>query len=417
MNCLKILVRGIAVLLPLTTAVASAQSITTDVAKPEREKSWLAKDNCPIVIGHRGASGYLPEHTLEAYTLAIRQGADFIEPDLVITKDGVLIARHEPNLIATTDVSSRAEFASRKRKVKVDGAEEEGFFAFDFTLAEIKTLRAIQSSGERSQEFNGKFGIPTFEEVVQLAQAESTRGRVVGIYPETKHPTLHQEVGLPLEDRLVNILKRYGLNSKKAPVFIQSFETANLKYLATRTPVRLIQLADADDVNVVTGEITYAAPFDRPYDWTVAGRSGTFGSLLTPEGLAEVAKYAYGIGPWKRHLITVKAKLGADGKPIDVNGDGRVNDADFDTILNLQLAQNIHESGLALHTWTFRNEPRRLARTYSNDPTKEMMAYFEMGVSGIFTDFPDSGVAARDAFLVRTHGKDGAEKCKAGAAN
>ena len=180
----------------------------------------------PLVIGHRGASGYLPEHTLEGYALAIELGADFVEPDLVATKDGVLIARHEPNMINTTDVKDRPEFASRKRKAVVDGAEEEGFFASDFTLAEIRSLRAVQAFGDRSQAFNGLFQIPTFDEVIALAKQKAREvGRTIGVYPETKHPTYHQSIGLPLEDRLLNALRRAGWNRADAPVFIQSFET------------------------------------------------------------------------------------------------------------------------------------------------------------------------------------------------
>jgi glycerophosphoryl diester phosphodiesterase len=402
---------AVAAFASLTIVVPTASAANSPSESADQAKTWLGAQTCPIVIGHRGASGYLPEHTLEAYALAIKQGADFIEPDLVATKDGVLIARHEPNLIATTDVSTRPEFANRKRTLKVDGIDEVGFFASDFTLAEIKTLRAVQSNAERAQIHNGLYGIPTFEEVIQLALAESTAGRSIGLYPETKHPTLHQDLGLALEDRLLALLSKYGLNSANAPVFVQSFETANLKYIASRSKVRLVQLVDADDANPVTGAIVYAAPFDRPYDWVRANRSGTFGDLLTPSGLKEVAGYAYGIGPWKRHLISVKAQLDKDGKPMDVNGDGRINDADFDTIVNLNLAAQIRESGLALHTWTFRNEPRRLARTYSNDPGKEMHAFFALGVTGIFTDFPDSGVAARDAYMFRAFGSQAASMC------
>src|SRR4051812_37443527 len=169
----------------------------------------------PLVIGHRGAHGYLPAHTLEGYALAIELGADFIEPDLVATKDGHLIASHEPNLIATTDVASRPEFASRRRTAVVDGAAETGFFASDFTLAEIKQLRRVQDFAERPQQFNGKFEIPTLEEVIALAKRKSDEmRRVIGIYPETKHPTYHKSIGLPLEKRLVDTLARAGWNRR-----------------------------------------------------------------------------------------------------------------------------------------------------------------------------------------------------------
>lgn len=188
----------------------------------------------PLVIGHRGAAGYLPDHTLEGYALAIELGADFIEPDLVATKDGYLIARHEPNLIATTDVSLKPEFANRKRVAKVDGFDEEGFFASDFTLAEIKKLRAVQPLGsERPRDFDGLFEIPTFEEVIALAKRKAKeKDRIIGVYPETKHPTYHKDLKLPLEPRLVRILKAEGWDHYDSPVFIQSFEQSNLQEYA-----------------------------------------------------------------------------------------------------------------------------------------------------------------------------------------
>ncbi|MDP3321282.1 MAG: glycerophosphodiester phosphodiesterase family protein, partial [Bosea sp. (in: a-proteobacteria)] len=204
----------------------------------------------PLVVGHRGASGYLPEHTLEAYRLAIAQGADFIEPDLVATKDGVLIARHEPMLGGTTDVAGRPDFASRKTTRRVDGIETTDWFAGDFTLAEIRTLRAKQAFADRDQSHNGKYQVPTFQEVIDLAKAETARlGRSIGVYPETKHPIFHAAIGLPLEDRLLDALKAAGWTEKTSPVIIQSFETANLKYLRGKTQVRLFQLVDADDVD------------------------------------------------------------------------------------------------------------------------------------------------------------------------
>jgi glycerophosphoryl diester phosphodiesterase len=361
--------------------------------------TWGSIDAQPVVTGHRGASGYRPEHTIEAYTLAIDQGADLIEPDLVATQDGVLIARHEPMLGSTTDVASRPEFASRKTTKMVDGVATTDFFASDFTLAEIKTLRAVQAFAERDQRYNGQFQIPTFDEVLALAQAEGReKGRIIGVYPETKHPTFHQDLNLALEDRLLAALTKVGWNSADAPVFIQSFEQANLKSLRSKTKVRLIQLVDADDVNVVTGAITFAAPYDRPYDWTRAGRAGTFGDLLTPAGLDEIKTYADGVAPWKRYIVTVKATLDAQGKPRDMNGDGVVNDADFDAVANSALPAEVKKRGLLLHTWTFRNEARRLARSYGNDPAKEYAQFFQLGINGLFSDFPDSAVTARDAY-------------------
>jgi glycerophosphoryl diester phosphodiesterase len=320
----------------------------------------------------------------------------------VSTQDGVLIARHEPNMIGTTDVASRPEFASRRKTIKVDGVDDTGFFASDFTLAEIKTLRAVQPLAERSQAFNGQYQIPTFDEVLALAQERGKAlGRDIGVYPETKHPTWHVEQKLPLEDKLLAALDKVGWNRADAPVFIQSFEQSNLKSLRAKTKVRLVQLVDADDVDPKTGAITYAAPFDRPYDWTKAGRKGSFGDLLTPAGLDEVKTYADGVGPWKRYLVTVKATLDASGKAVDVNKDGVVNEADYNAVANDTIAKNAKARGLLLHTWTFRSESRRLAATYTADPAKEYEQFFAMGVNGLFSDFPDHAVKARDAFWAK----------------
>lgn len=382
------------------TATALSSACGGGDAEPSGRESpqALGQGGLPTIVGHRGAAGYLPDHTLEGYALAIEQGADMVEPDLVATRDGVLIARHEPVLDDTTDVATK--FGAERRTTKMlDGISTTAYFASDFTLAEIKTLRARQPLAERPQQYNGLYQIPTFDEVIALVQAKANKhGRTVGVYPETKHPMFHTEIGLPLEDRLLAALTRAGWNRAGAPVFIQSFETANLKYLRTKTKVRLIQLVDADDVNPRTGEITFAAPFDRPYDWTASGRTGTFGDLLTAAGLAEVKSYADGIGPWKRYLVSVRATLDAAGNPVDINGDGSINDADFEALPRPELAAAIKRSGLLLHTWTFRNEGRRLAATYGGDPAQEYRQFFELGIDGLFTDFPDTAVAARAAW-------------------
>ncbi|WP_440108130.1 glycerophosphodiester phosphodiesterase [Acidovorax sp. BL-A-41-H1] len=351
----------------------------------------------PLVIGHRGASGYLPEHTLESYRRAVELGADFIEPDLVATKDGVLVARHEPNITSTTDVSTRPEFASRKTKKVVDGVEEEGWFASDFTLAEIKTLRAVQPMAERDQSFNGRFQIPTLEEVLDLAKAEGTKaGRTVGVYPETKHPTYHVNLGLQLEDRLLAILAKYGYTTKASPVIVQSFEVSNLKYLRTKTQVRLVQLVDADDVNP-DGSMSLVAPYDKPYDFAVAGDRRTFASLLTPDGLKEVKTYADGIGPWKPYLIPSKqVDANRDGKADDLNGDGKIDDRDRVMMPATDVVKNAHAVGLMVHPYTFRSEARRLASDFKGDPKAEYKLFYELGVDGVFSDFPDVAKAARD---------------------
>lgn len=351
----------------------------------------------PLVIGHRGASGYRPDHTLESYKLAIDMGADFIEPDLVATKDGVLVARHEPNITGTTDVATRPEFASRKTTKNVDGVNEEGWFVSDFTLAELKTLRAVQPLSDRDQSYNGKFQIPTFEEVLDLAKTEGAKaGRTVGVYPETKHPTFHSKLGLPLEDRLLAVLAKYGYTTKASPVIVQSFEVSNLKYLRTKTQVRLVQLVDANDVNA-DGSMDLTAPYDKPYDFAVAGDSRTFASLLTPAGLKEVKTYADGIGPWKPYLIPSKqVDANKDGKPDDLNGDGKIDERDRVMMPATSVVKDAHAAGLFVHAYTFRNEAKRLASDFKGDPKAEYKLFFNLGVDGVFSDFTDTAKAARD---------------------
>ena len=361
-------------------------------------------DGDPLVIGHRGAAGYLPDHTLEGYALAIKLGADYVEPDLVSTKDGVLIARHEPNITTTTDVASRPEFASRRRTAVVDGVSETGWFASDFTLAEIKRLRAVQPLAERPQRFNGKFKIPTFDEVIALVERESKRThRTIGIYPETKHPTYHERLGLPLEARLVASLKRADLNHKRAKVFIQSFEQSNLRKLNTMTPVPLVQLVDANDVKP-DGTLDYTAPFDRPYDWTVSGdprlRARTFGFFATDAGLTEIAQYADGIGPWKVYIEQ------HNGDPPQRRRHGRRRE-------RRRPRQRRRSQGAAA------DQPRSGARTpagswctrgrsatssggcsptIAGNPLEEYLQFFELGIDGVFSDFAGTAFAARELF-------------------
>jgi glycerophosphoryl diester phosphodiesterase len=392
---------------PMTSNPTHAQGRDAEAARSG------ARPAVPLVIAHRGASGYLPEHTLEAYALAIELGADYVEPDLVATRDGVLIARHEPNLIATTDVAARPEFASRKRTAVVDGVTEEGFFASDFTLAEIKTLRAIQPLSERDQSFNGRFRIPTFAEVLDLVRRKSAeQGRVIGVYPETKHPTYHRDLGLALEDRVLDELTRAGMNHRGAPVFIQSFEVSNLQYLRTRTRVKLVQLIDGDSV-ANDGTVTLAPPFDKPYDFAVRGDPRTFKDLLTPAGLREIATYADGIGPWKPYLISSKCTdANGDGQCDDVNGDGQVNEADRTLLAPTTVVADAHAAGLLVHPFTFRNEPRRLAKDYGGNPVNEYLKFYELGVDGLFSDFTDTARTARFMFLLKT--RPGLAQCLTG---
>jgi len=345
----------------------------------------------PLVVAHRGASGYLPDHTLEGYAKAIELGADYIEPDLVSTKDGVLIARHEPNLKDTTDVARRPEFAARKRTLKVDGVEEEGWFASDFTLAEIKALRAVQPRADRSKAFDGQFSIPTFDEVLALREAKSKAlGREIGVYPETKHPTWHQQQGLALEKPLVAALTKYRLNRKAAPVFIQSFEAANLKTLRKLTPNKLVYLLDANDVRP-DGSIDTT----RPYDHVVAGDARTYADMLTPAGLKDVRTFADGIGPWKPYLISWQAMTDKAGKAMDVNGDKVIDQRDMTLLEPNSVIRDAHKLGLLVHPYTFRNEAKHLAANFTDNPAEEYRLFFAAGVDGVFTDFTHTALAAR----------------------
>ena len=375
--CTAAVVTGVALL-----TVAAPVAMGDDRGGGDREED-------PLVIGHRGASGYLPEHTLQSYALAIKLGADYVEPDLVATKDGHLIARHEPDITNTTDVAQHPEFADRKRTAMVDGFPVTGWFASDFTLAEIKTLRAVQTFPERPQRFNGRFKIPTLEEVIDLVKRESRkRDRRLGIYPETKHPTYHKDLGLALEPRLVKILKRAGWDNRRDPVFIQSFEQSNLKRLNRMTGVRLVQLVDANGV-LADGTLEYVAPFDRPYDWTVSGDpellARTFGFFATDDGLAEIRTYADGIGPWKRYIVSTLGTGPESSRTLAPPTD---------------LIQRAHAHGLQIHTWTFRNEQIRLVSDYGGNPINEYLQFYELGIDGVFSDFPDTAFTARELLRV-----------------
>jgi glycerophosphoryl diester phosphodiesterase len=295
----------------------------------------------PIIIGHRGASGYRPEHTLASYRLAAEMGADFIEPDLVSTKDGVLIARHENEIGATTDAARR--FPDRRTTKTVDGERVTGWFSEDFTLAEIRTLRANERLATRSHEYDGQFPIATFDEVIALAQTLGRElGRPIGIYPETKHPTYFRSIGLPLEEKLLASLEQAGWNRREAPVFIQSFETGNLRELRKKTTVRLVQLI--------------APP-----------------ATIDDARLKEIASYADGIGAEKRLIVPVSP-------------DGALQPA-------TDLVSRAHAAGLLIHTWTIRVDKAFLPAAYRGRGEDEFARFRDLGVDGVFTDFPD--IAAR----------------------
>jgi glycerophosphoryl diester phosphodiesterase len=318
----------------------------------------------PIVIAHRGASGERPEHTLAAYQLALEQGADFIEPDLVITKDGVLVCRHENEISTTTNVADKPEFAGRKTKKEIDGRSVEGWFTEDFTLAELKKLRArerLPDVRKSNVTYDGQFEIPTFEEVLQLLRdwKQKTK-KTVGVYPETKHPTYFGMLELPPEKPLIELVKKYGYDNKNAPIFIQSFETSNLKLLRRRTKARLIQLIDV---------------IGRPFDWTLAEDKRTYAQLITPGGLSDISTYADGIGVHKDLVIS------------------RDTEGNLGAVTNL--IHDAKQSGLLIHVWTFRNEDSFLPKNLAGKPEEELKRFFAAGVHGVFSDYPGLAVKVR----------------------
>ena len=336
-----------------------------------------------IVIAHRGASGHRPEHTLASYRLAIEMGADFVEPDLVSTKDHRLVARHENEISGTTDVASHPGFAARKTTKVIDGAPITGWFTEDFTLAELKTLRARERIPQLRPEgaaYDGRFEVPTLQEVIDLVKLEGRRrGRSVGIYPETKHPTYFESIGLALEEPLVETLHRNGYREKDSPVFIQSFETANLKKLRRMTKVSLVQLlGDAG----------------RPYDFAKAGDPRTYADLAAPAGLTGIAGYAQGIGANKNLII-----------PLDRGGR---------LLRPTRLVEDAHRAGLLVHVWTFRSENNFLPADFRRgspdgqgflrahgDAAAEYGPFFRLKVDGVFSDHPDDAAAAQQRFRPR----------------
>ena len=334
------------------------------------------------LFAHRGASALRPEHTLAAYVLAIRQGADFIEPDLVCTKDGVLVARHENNLTETTDVALRPEFASKKTQKTIDGLSEEGWFVEDFEFAELKKLRAIERLGAvrtRNTPYNGLYQIPSFEEVIELVAAESAAiGRPIGLVPEIKHSTYHQSIGLKMEDRFIDILRAHPY-LKTAPLEIQSFEVSNLKYMRQKLGraqnLRIMQL-------VSFGPGAAGMPGDA-----FASKTGlTYEQMLSPKGLKEIAQYADVVAPNTRMVIP----LGADQRLTKPT----------------RLVPDAHEAGLLVHTWTFRPENRFLAAEFRNNAGEnhrnesgsvaEMHTYIQAGIDGFFSDDSALGRQAID---------------------
>ena len=373
-----------------TTAVALALGTTLAVSAPALLAGGPARAAAPaaaaaaakapalspLVFGHRGASGYRPEHTLASYDLAVRMGADVIEPDLVSTKDHVLVVRHENEIGTTTDVADHPEFADRRVTKVVDDVEITGWFTEDFTLAELRTLRAVERLPDVRQEntiYNGRYQVPTLQEVLQLAaKASRTTGRTIGVAPETKHPTYFDAAGLSLEEPLLAALTAAGLNRPGASVYVQSFEEANLRdlrRLGLRTPV--VQL-------------TGAGTTSRPYDHVASGDPQTYAQMTTFAGLRDVATYATVLGPDKTQVV-----------PRDAGGA---------SLPATRLVSDAHRAGLLVVPYTYRAENAFLPLEHrsSTDATAfgdlfgELQDAFAAGVDGVFSDHPDIAFAARE---------------------
>jgi glycerophosphoryl diester phosphodiesterase len=337
------------------------------------------RSSLPIVIGHRGSPAYRPEHTNGSYMLAIEMDADYIEPDLVFTKDGELVVRHEPDIGGTTDVADHPEFAGRRRTLTIDGVVYPNtWFSFDFTLAELRTLRAKERLPDvrpQNTALNGIYQVPIFQEVIDLAKANG-----VGIYPETKHPTFFESLGFDFDGPLLNTLRRNGLDRPGAKVFIQSFEVGNLQRLRRKTRLPLIQLIDASGA---------------PADFVASGDPRTYDDLVSPQGLSDIARYADGIGPDKSRIIPGNAAGETLGTPTTL-----VDDA--------------HRRGLLVHPFTFRPENNFLATEFRvgdanspeylrarGDQPAELARYYELGVDGLFADNADTAIAARAKTFAR----------------
>ncbi|HTU64703.1 MAG TPA: glycerophosphodiester phosphodiesterase [Steroidobacteraceae bacterium] len=341
----------------------------------------------PFVIAHRGASGYVPEHTLAGYFIAIQQGTDYVEPDLVITKDGALVARHENEIGGTTDVAAHPEFAARKTTKTIDGESITGWFTEDFTLAELKTLRArerLPDLRRANTRWDGAFEIPTFDEILAMvAAADAQRAAAaraqalpppprIGIYPETKHPSHFASLGLHFDERLLESLTRAGYSRRADPICLQSFEVANLKALRRKTDLTLVQLV---------------APTGQPADFTLAGDARTYLDMMSDTGLKEIATYADAIGPHKWMVVSFDAGAGQD----------------------TGLARRARAAGLGVHVWTLRAENEFLPATLRSsadtasrgDMGAEIRALLDAGITGFFSDFPDLAVRARDEWWAR----------------
>jgi len=446
------LLAGVTIMALCVALPVSAQ----DASAPANAKPFLTLDGKPpLVIGHRGLPGLMPEETLASYDMAAALGTDALEEDIHLTKDCVLVARHNPWLSDNTNVAevakTNADVAARKRtvpgvKVKVawaqtptsgpgdyltdltnpadpksvlkslvvDGEDHTNDWSItDFTMAELKSWIAgttYDAAALRPKEFNGKFPILSFQDIIDIAKAKTNEtGRTISVYPETKNPTWNNAQAIangcgapgsrPLEDAMIKIIEENGLNSKDAPIFVQSFEPGSLKYMVAHgLKTKVVQLIDGDGIDFKSGTVQYDdITNSRPFDWTAAGDPRWFDAMLTPAGLAEIKTYADGIGPWKPQIVPFKITAwkdkNADGTPFKPSYSVSTTQAPT------TLIADAHKIGLFVHAFTFRDEKKYLAADYGGDPQQEFLKFYRLGLDGVFTDFTNTGVLARAAYL------------------
>lgn len=442
-----------AILLGAAALALLAPSAAFAQPAPSGAKPFLTVDGkAPLILGHRGVPGLVPEETEASYDLAAALGTDALEEDLHLTKDCVLVARHNPWLADNTNVAevakTNAAVAARKRTVPgvrvkapaaagvpadylvdltdpsdpksvlksliVDGEDHTNDWSItDFTMAELKEWiggTTYDAANERPKVFNGKFPVISFQDVLDIAKAKSKEtGRSISVYPETKNPTWNNAQAIangcgapgsrPLEDALIKIIKDNGLNTKDAPILVQSFEPGSLKYMRSHgLDTRQVQLIDGNGIDFKTGKVLLNnITNSRPFDWTVAGDARLYDAMLTPVGLAEIKTYADGIGPWKAYIVPLKIApwkaANADGTPY------KGSTPEASTQEATSLIADAHKLGLFVHVFTFRNEKKYLAADYHADPAQEYLKFFRLGVDGVFTDFTHTGVATRAAYL------------------
>lgn len=363
----------------LAAAGAAAEPLPTLDGKP------------PLIIGHRGLPGLYPEEVIAGYEAALAAGTDALELDIQSSKDGVLFACHNVFLSDTTDVAAHPEFASRKTSRKVDGvATGPDWYFSDFTAAELKSLRVRQPMAFRSKQYDGLYQLATLQEIIDLAKRSMAADpkRTINVYPETKNPLYQRQLGLPLEKKLVAMLKKEGWNNPDSPVFVQSFDPASLKLMRKLgLKTKVVQLIDGADIDYASGALTYEALDSRePFSWLEAHDPRTFAAMVTPAGLAEIKTYADGIGPWKFYILPAQ---GTDAKAVE----------QASNMAPTSLVADAHKAGLFVHPYTFRDEGKYLTKSYGGDPKAEYRAYFEAGVDGVFTDYSTTGRIALTEWL------------------